>query len=117
MWGTDMTTTALATGKQVAVFVDKRPSLGGLRGAARCRTRHALRSVAADPPTAAPSDSSAGLRKICLGLKTYSCIEDLQRAPRRFKDTYNEQWLIERHRHRSPNQFTRDEMDEIPIAA
>ena len=63
-----------------------------------------------------PSDSSAGPRKIRLGLKTYSCIEDLQRAFQRLKDEYNEQWLIERHRHRSPSRFTRDEMDEIPIA-
>ena len=78
---------------------------------------HRRPSSAHQKATAAPSDSSAFPRKICLGLKTYSCIEDLQQSLQRFKDEYNEQWLIERHRHRSPNQFTRDEMDEIPIAA
>ncbi|WP_038098215.1 hypothetical protein [Thioalkalivibrio sp. HK1] len=35
----------------------------------------------------------------------------------RFKDVYNEQWMIERHGHRSPSQFIRDETGEIPIAA
>ena len=52
-----------------------------------------------------------------LWLKKYSCIKELQRARQRFKDEYNEKWLIERHRHRSPIQFTRDAMDEIPIVA
>ena len=74
-------------------------------------------SFAHQKATAAPSDSFAFLRKIYLGLKTYSCIEDLQRTLQRFKDKYNEQWLIERHGHHSPSQFTSDEMNEIPIAA
>ena len=41
------------------------------------------------------------LKENLLWLKTHSYIEDLQQALQRFKD--NEQWLIERHRHRSPN--------------
>ena len=31
--------------------------------------------------------------------------------------TYNESWLIERHGHRSPTQFRRDQMDKLPLAA
>ena len=57
------------------------------------------------------------LKENLLWLKTYSCIDDLQRDLQRFKEKYNEQWLIERHGHRSPSQFTSDEMGEIPIAA
>jgi putative transposase len=34
-----------------------------------------------------------------------------------FKRTYNENWLIERHGHRSPAQFRRDQMDTLPLAA
>ncbi|MBF2759856.1 MAG: transposase [Ectothiorhodospiraceae bacterium AqS1] len=41
--------------------------------------------------------------------ETQSCLEDLQRALQRFKDKYNEKWLVERCRYRSPGQFTRDE--------
>ncbi|MBF2761369.1 MAG: hypothetical protein ISN28_14110 [Ectothiorhodospiraceae bacterium AqS1] len=50
--------------------------------------------------------------------KTYSCIEDPQRACLRFKDLYNEYWLVEHHGYRlRPSQFMRDAMDENPIAA
>lgn len=34
-----------------------------------------------------------------------------------FRRTYNECWLIERHGHRSPTQFRRDQMDKLPLAA
>ncbi|MBF2760248.1 MAG: hypothetical protein ISN28_08240 [Ectothiorhodospiraceae bacterium AqS1] len=52
-----------------------------------------------------------------LWLTTYSCIEDLQRAVQRFKDEYNEQWLVKGHGHHPPSPFIRDKMDEIPVAA
>ena len=35
----------------------------------------------------------------------------------KFKDDDNEHWLIQRHGHRSPNQFRRDAMDKIQAAA
>ncbi len=47
--------------------------------------------------------------------ETYSCTEDPQRALQRFKDKYNEKWLFERHRYRSPGQSPRDE-DETRTA-
>jgi hypothetical protein len=34
-----------------------------------------------------------------------------------FRKAYNERWLIERHGHRSPAQFRRDQMDTLPLAA
>ena len=34
-----------------------------------------------------------------------------------YRRTYNENWLIERHGHRAPAQFRRDQMDKIPLAA
>ncbi|MBF2761768.1 MAG: transposase [Ectothiorhodospiraceae bacterium AqS1] len=46
----------------------------------------------------------------------YSCLEDLQRALQRFKDKYDEKWLVKRHRYRSPGQFTRDEDETQTVA-
>jgi hypothetical protein len=43
--------------------------------------------------------------------------EELRLALIEFGRTYNESWLIERHGHRSPAQFRRDQMDTMPMAA
>ena len=170
MWGTDMTTTALATGKQVAVFVaidHRSAACVGLHAAERGTRFEALQPIrqgvqerfgaigegAADgltlrhdngsqyvshdfqdeirwlgidsSPSFVRSPEGNGcaerfirtLKENLLWLRTYSCIDDLQRDLQRFKEKYNEQWLIERHGHRSPSQFASDEMGEIPIAA
>ena len=57
------------------------------------------------------------LKENLLWVRTFGTIEEMQQALQEFKDDYNEQWLIQRHRHRSPNQFMRDAMDKILAAA
>jgi hypothetical protein len=52
-----------------------------------------------------------------LWLRTFQTIEELRLALLAFKHTYNEHWLIERHGHRSPAQFRRDQMDNPAMAA
>ena len=49
--------------------------------------------------------------------RTARTVEDLRSALIDFKQTYNENWLIERHGHRSPAQFRRDQMDMLPLVA
>ena len=52
-----------------------------------------------------------------LWITTFNTMEELQAALQKFKDDDNEHRLIQRHGHRSPNQFRRDAMDKIPTAA
>lgn len=48
---------------------------------------------------------------------TFRNVEEPRLALIEFRRTYNENWLIERHGHRSPAQFRRDRMDTMPLAA
>lgn len=57
------------------------------------------------------------LKENLLWVRAFDTIEELQTALQKFKDDYNEKWLIQRHGLRSPNQFRRDAMDKIPAAA
>jgi transposase InsO family protein len=57
------------------------------------------------------------LKENLLWVRTFRTVEELRRALIEFRRTYNENWLIERHRHRSPAQFRRDQMDKLPLAA
>jgi len=57
------------------------------------------------------------LKENLLWVRTFSTVEDLRLALIDFRQTYNECWLIERHGHRSPAQFRRDQMDTMPLAA
>ena len=57
------------------------------------------------------------LKENLLWVRAFDTIEELQVALQKFKDDYNEQWLIQRHGHRSPNQFRRNKMDKMPAAA
>ena len=57
------------------------------------------------------------LKENLLWVRTFSTVEDLRLALIDFRQTYNECWLIERHGHRSPAQFRRDQMDTLPLAA
>ena len=59
--------------------------------------------------------SSAG--QALLWVRTFQTVEELRLAPTEFRQTYNEHWLIERHGHRSPAQFRRDQIDRQPMAA
>lgn len=57
------------------------------------------------------------LKENILWVRTFRTVEELRLALIDFRQTYNEQWLIERHGHRSPAQFRRDQMDTLPLAA
>jgi len=57
------------------------------------------------------------LKENLLWVRTFRTVEELRLALIGFRQTYNEHWLIERHGHRSPAQFRRDQMDTMPLAA
>ena len=57
------------------------------------------------------------LKENLLWVQTFATVEELRLALIDFRQTYNERWLIERHGHRSPAQFRRDQMDAVPLAA
>jgi transposase InsO family protein len=57
------------------------------------------------------------LKENLLWVWTFETIEELRLALLAFRETYNEHWLIDRHGHRSPAQFRRDQMDSQPMAA
>ena len=57
------------------------------------------------------------LKENLLRVRTFDTIGELQPALQKFKEDYNEEWLIQRHGHRSPNQFRCDAMDKIQAAA
>ena len=57
------------------------------------------------------------LKENLLWVRTFATLEELRLALLEFRDLYNEHWLIERHGHRSPAQFRRDQMDHVPLAA
>jgi len=57
------------------------------------------------------------LKENLLWVHSFNTVEELQIALQEFRQTYNEHWLIERHGHRSPAQFRRDNMDSRPMAA
>ena len=57
------------------------------------------------------------LKENLLWVRTFRTVEELRLALLDFRRTYNERWLIERHGHRSPAQFRRDQMDTMPLAA
>ncbi|MCY7289054.1 MAG: IS3 family transposase [Cryobacterium sp.] len=57
------------------------------------------------------------LKENLLWVRTFHTVEELRLALIDFRQTYNEHWLIQRHGHRSPAQFRRDQMDTMPLAA
>jgi transposase InsO family protein len=57
------------------------------------------------------------LKENLLWVRTFRTVEELRLALIEFRQTYNEHWLIERHGHRSPAQFRRDQMDTRLLAA
>lgn len=57
------------------------------------------------------------LKENLLRVRTFHTVEELRLALLEFRQTYNEHWLIERHGHRSPAQFRRDQMDNPAMAA
>ena len=57
------------------------------------------------------------LKENLLWVRPFETVEELRLVLLEFQTTYNEHWLIERHGHRSPAQFRRDQMDTLPMAA
>lgn len=57
------------------------------------------------------------LKENLLWVRTFETVEDLRQALLEFQRRYNEEWLIERHGHRSPAQFRRDLEVAVPAAA
>lgn len=57
------------------------------------------------------------LKENLLWVRSFATVEELRLALLEFRRTYNEQWLIQRHGHRSPAQFRRDQMDAEPMVA
>ena len=57
------------------------------------------------------------LKETLLWVRTFETVEELRQALLAFRETYNEHWLIERHGHRSPARFRRDQLDSQPMAA
>ena len=57
------------------------------------------------------------LKENLLWVRGFATVEELRQALLAFREAYNAAWLIERHGHRSPAQFRRDQMDTMPLAA
>ena len=57
------------------------------------------------------------LKENLLWVRTFRTVEELRLALIDFRQTYNDHWLIERHGHRSPAQFRRNQTDTMPLAA
>jgi len=57
------------------------------------------------------------LKENLLWVRTFETVEELRQALLEFRQLYNEHWLIERHGHRSPARFRRDQLDSQPMAA
>ena len=57
------------------------------------------------------------LEENLLWVRTFHTVDELRLALLDFRQAYNEHWLIERHGHRSPARFRRDQMDTMPLAA
>jgi hypothetical protein len=43
------------------------------------------------------------LKENLLGIRTFDTVEELRQELLAFRSRYNEQWLIERHGHRTPS--------------
>jgi len=52
------------------------------------------------------------LKEQLLWVRTFHTLEELQDALRAFRIWYNANWLIQRHRHRTPDQVRADQHDE-----
>ncbi len=57
------------------------------------------------------------LKENLLWVRHFTTIEELRLALLEFKETYNENWLIQRHGYKTPAQFRREIMDRQAMAA
>jgi hypothetical protein len=57
------------------------------------------------------------LKEQLLWVRTFDTIEELRQALLAWRTLYNEQWMVERHDHRSPSQVRRDHHAASPRMA
>src|SRR3954449_5192978 len=57
------------------------------------------------------------LKENLLWLRRFETVEELRLALQRFRETYNQTWIIERHGYRTPAQVRADQLDRVPMAA
>jgi putative transposase len=50
-------------------------------------------------------------------LRRFETVEELRLALQRFRETYNQAWIIERHGYRTPAQVRAAQLDRVPMAA
>jgi putative transposase len=57
------------------------------------------------------------LKENLLYVETFRTVEGLRPALLKFKHTYNESWIIQRHGYETPAQVRRDQLQALPLAA
>jgi putative transposase len=57
------------------------------------------------------------LKENLLWLRRFETVEELRLALQRFRETYNQTWIIERHGYRTPAQVRAGQLDRMPMAA
>ena len=57
------------------------------------------------------------LKENLLWVRPFATIEELRLALQAFKETYNQNWIIERHGYRTPAQVRAEQIGQLPMAA
>lgn len=57
------------------------------------------------------------LKENLLWVRRFDTLEELRLALLAFKQTYNQSWIIERHRYKTPAQVQADQVDQLARAA
>ena len=57
------------------------------------------------------------LKENLLWVRHFETVEGLRLALQRFRQTYNQTWIIERHGYRTPAQVRADQLGQLPMAA
>ena len=57
------------------------------------------------------------LKENLLWVRRFDTVEELRLALQRFRQTYNQTWIIERHGYLTPAQVRADQITRMPLAA
>jgi putative transposase len=57
------------------------------------------------------------LKENLLWVQHFETVEELRLALQRFRETYNQTWIIERHGYKTPAQVRAAQLEQVPIAA
>jgi transposase InsO family protein len=57
------------------------------------------------------------LKENLLWVRSFDTIEELRLALQRFRETYNQSWIIERHGYKTPAQVRAVQLDQVAMAA